>query len=252
MSLSELQNEIERLTYEAGQRARNARSSMTRELKPDGSIVTNADREVEAWLRPQLESLIPGSTVWGEEEGFSEPGEGGIWLVDPIDGTSNYAFGSPLWGVSVALYQNPIIVAGSVALPDLEETYTAAVGEGARRNGSMLERIPSGSIRSEELVSFSDGLIVRYPQIQWPGKMRHSGAFVVDAMFVASQRFRGLIDYKCKLYDIAASILICSELGADVRFASGEPFQPAENLVDRKIGKPFLIFPPDSGFFAEV
>lgn len=252
MDLSTLQTEVEGLTSAAGDMALKLQSNVPRELKPDGSIVTSADTVLESWLRPRLEELVPGTATWGEELGFSDPGPEGLWLVDPIDGTSNFAFGSPLWGVSVALYRNERIEVGSVSLPGLEEAYSGAVGRGARRNGEPLPPIQAGAVRPEELVSYSDGLMKKFPGIDWPGKMRHNGAFVVDAMFVASQRFRGLVDYKCKLYDIAASLVICSELGADIRHVDGAPIDMPSLIEDRKIGYPFVIFPMNSQFLAEV
>lgn len=243
---------LEALVRQAGRLAQDARATMSRQLKPDGSIVTSADREAEQFLRTELARILPGSRVWGEEEGHAEPGPAGLWLVDPIDGTSNFAFGSPLWGVSVGLLVGDAIEVGVVALPDLAEVYVGARGGGAFCNGTPLQKPEPGPIRREELVSYSDGLYRRYRDVPWPGKMRHTGAFVVDAMFVAQRRMRGLIDYKCKLYDIAASLVVCSELGYDIRYASGDPFLLPPLLDDRPVGRPFVIFPPESGFVAPI
>lgn len=247
--LARLRSEIEALAAEMGRLAQNIRAAtMSRELKADGSIVTLADRELERLARERLPTMAPGSTVWGEEEGYDDPGDGGLWLVDPIDGTSNFAFGSPLWGVSIALLREGSIVAGSVALPDLGEVYSASLGGGASVNGVALPPIPPGPIRDEELVSYSDGLFGRFPGTRWPGKMRYAGAYVVDASFVACQRLRGIVGHKGKLYDVAACVLMGLELGAEVRYASGKPFEPGALLGDRTIPEPFAIFPRDSGF----
>ncbi|HRF59412.1 MAG TPA: inositol monophosphatase family protein [Fimbriimonadaceae bacterium] len=243
---------LETLVRQAGSIAQEARATMSRTLKPDGSIVTSADQDAERFLRAELTRLLPGSRVWGEEEGHADPGPEGLWLVDPIDGTSNFAFGSPLWGVSVALLVGEHVEVGVVALSDLDEVYVGLRGAGAWCNAMPLPRPSPGPIRREELVSYSDGLIHRFPGVVWPGKMRHSGAFVVDAMFVARGRMRGLIDYKCKLYDIAASLVVCGELGYDIRYASGEPFVLRPLLADRPVGQPFVIFPPDSGFIVAL
>jgi myo-inositol-1(or 4)-monophosphatase len=230
--------------------AQDHRGDLHTQLKSDGSIVTAADRDIERMLRVELPQLVDGSTVWGEEEGFEDEGKGGMWLVDPIDGTSNFAFGSPMWGVSVALVRDGVLLVGAVCLPDLHETFSGALGHGASLNGKMLAKIPHGKIRHEELVSFSDGLVRGYPTIVWPGKMRYSGAFVIDACWVAAGRLRGMVDYKCKLYDIAASVLICQELDADVRYANGDPMVIGDLVADRVVGRPFIIFPRDSEFFA--
>jgi fructose-1,6-bisphosphatase/inositol monophosphatase family enzyme len=243
--------ELGALAFQAGQIAQTARFELERELKPDGSIVTNGDRTVEEFLRPKLVDLQPGSTVWGEEFGFSEEGEGGLWVVDPIDGTSNYAYGSPLWGVSVGLLQGEEILAGAIMLPDLEELYLALPGAGASLNGRRLEPLPPGRVQKQELVSYSDTLLRTFPGRRWPGKMRCSGAFVVDACFAFRQRFRGMIGIREKLYDMAPAVLMGRELGADVRYADGRPLLIEALKADEKIEHPWIIFPAESGFLLE-
>jgi myo-inositol-1(or 4)-monophosphatase len=237
------------LTRRAGALAQEARKKGGSELKPDGSIVTIADREVEIFLRNELPSLAPGSTLWGEEFGREEEGEGGLWVIDPVDGTSNFSFGSPLWGVTVALVKDARILAGVVALPDLGELYTSGLGLGSFLNGERLKEIPGGPVEDHQLISFDDGLLVRHPNAKLPGKMRYGGAFVVDGVFVATQRLRGMIGRREKLYDVAACVLINSELGADVRYADGSPFDIAPLAKGAKITRPWLMFPKDSGFY---
>ncbi|MBW7927898.1 MAG: hypothetical protein H3C58_07390 [Fimbriimonadaceae bacterium] len=136
------------LAREAGRLAQSARRSLVREIKPDGSVVTNADREVEVFLRERLAQLQPGSAVWGEEFGFAEDGPGGVWLVDPVDGTTNFSLGSPLWGVSIAFYHAGEVLAGAVALPDLGETYSCIAGGGVDLDGRTLLPLASGPIDS--------------------------------------------------------------------------------------------------------
>lgn len=240
------------LVKAAGSMAQQMRADIRREIKLDGSVVTEGDRAIERFLRKELMELLPGTAVWGEEDGYSAPGQNGLWIVDPIDGTSNYSFGSPLWGVSVGLLQESRLSLGVVALPDLGETYAAAAGHGATFNGEPLAQIRPGRIESQDPVSFFGKLLLKYPGVGWPGRMRYSGAFVVDAMFVAQGRLRGMIDYKCKLYDIAASVCICREVGADVRYVGGRQFDESELLGENRIEEPLLIFPRSSGFFATL
>jgi fructose-1,6-bisphosphatase/inositol monophosphatase family enzyme len=248
--LTSIGRELERIARQAGAIAVDARRSLEHELKPDGSIVTNADRLVEKFLRRELPALAEGAGIWGEEFGYEAEGPGGLWVVDPIDGTSNFTFGSPLWGVSIGLIRGDEIVVGAVNLPELDELYLATKGGGATRNGEALDEIPAGHVRPEHLVSFSDGLLLRYKD-QLPGKMRYTGAFVVDACFTAVQRYRGMICRREKLYDMAASVLICQEVGAEVRYASGAPLEIDDLKRDEKIRHPWLIFPPGNNFYLE-
>jgi len=249
ISTSPLLDELGQISRRAGEIALAARRSLVRELKPDGSIVTNGDRSVEEFLRPELTKLFAHSTVWGEEFGYEEEGSGGWWLVDPIDGTTNFAFGAPYWGISVGYYAKEKLQLGAIYLPDLDELYLAEAGGGSYLNGNPISRIEPGEIRDEEIVSYCERLIRRYPKSVIPGRMRCSGAFVIDGTFTATQRFRGLIGLGEKLYDIAASILINQEIGADVRYASGDAFLVADIKKDVKIDVPWLIFPKNSSFF---
>lgn len=235
--------ELERIVREAGRIAQNARSHFVRELKPDGSVVTNGDREVETFLRGALKPLVPGASIWGEEFGMDPVSDAGVWAIDPVDGTTNYSFGSPIWGVTVGLVQDGQIELGAVLLPDLEELYSARRGGGARCNGEPLPPIPPGPILSHEIVGYCDTLMRRFPGRKWPGKMRCSGAFVVEAMFTARQRYRGMIGIREKLYDVAGSLCIAAEAGAEIRYADGSPFAVGPLMADVPIGEPWLIFP---------
>lgn len=245
---SPLLRELIDLTREARKVALDERTRMVRELKPDGSIVTNVDRAVETYLRRVLPDLVPGSTVWGEEFGFEPEGSEGLWLVDPVDGTSNFAFGSPLWGISVALVRRGEVLTGVIDLPDLDELYSAEKGAGAWVNEELLAPIPAGPIRDEELVSYAERILLRFGSARLPGKMRCTGAFVVEGAFVARQRYRGMLGQGEHLYDVAASVLINQELGADVRYANGDPFDVAALCHPTPIPGAWITFPAGTDF----
>jgi len=244
--------ELERIALEAGRIAQANRPQGDFKLKPDGSIVTAGDLAVETYLREVLPPLVPGSMVWGEEFGFSEPGPGGLWALDPIDGTSNFAFGSPLWGVSIALIQGGLVTLAAINLADLGELYLAARGGGATMNGKPLPPIPHGPVMAHQLVSYNEHAVNALPGVKIPGKMRMAGAVVVDMAFTACQRYRGLIGVREKLYDIAAGLLVLEELGADIRVANGDPLVVADVIRDVKIGKPWIVFPAESGFTSSL
>jgi myo-inositol-1(or 4)-monophosphatase len=240
------------LAREAGRMAQTARRALVREIKPDGSVVTNADREVEAFLRERLAQLQPGSDVWGEEFGFAEDGPGGVWLVDPVDGTTNFSLGSPLWGVSIAFYHAGEVLAGAVALPDLGETYSCIAGGGVDLDGRTLLPLAPGPIDSGSPVSVSDAPMRRHPRQPWPGKLRCGGAVCVDGCFVASGRLRGLVGMREKLYDIAAVALFVSDLGGIVRYADGRPLRFEDIADDSPIADAWLLFPAESGFVLDT
>lgn len=217
------------------------------QLKEDGSLVTHADRAIERMLREALVELVPGSTVWGEEEGFSEPGEAGLWAVDPIDGTSNYRFGSPHWGISAGLIRGNEVEMGVVVLPDLGWVFAGERGRGATWNGKPMTMLAPGPIRQEELVSYGDLTLTRYGG-GLPGKMRYLGAFVADAAMFLTGVYRALLSDKAALYDAAATICIAREIGADVRFTDGEALDLRALMNVRPFPKSVGFLPPESGF----
>lgn len=232
----------------AGEVALESRSGRRMDLKADGSIVTSTDKAVEELLRRELSAAWPSTSFWGEEFGRDEPNEAGYWLIDPIDGTSNFAFGSPLWGISVGLVVGGRLELGAVWLPDLREQYLAERGQGAWVNQENLTAIPPGEIHPHELVSYHDETARWYNGQGFPGKMRCSGAFVIDGTFTARQRFRGMIGRGEYLYDAAASILINQELGADVRWADGTEIDLGALIAGQRFQRAWVIFPADSGF----
>lgn len=248
--MSDLSTQLSQLVSivtEAGEKAKSLRASLHTELKPDGSIVTNADKQVEAWLREVLLDIAPGASFWGEELGYDPPSEQGQWLIDPIDGTSNYRYGAPYWGVSVALAVHGELVLGAVSLPDLGEVYSAAKGHGAFLNGNPLPDIAPGVILAHELVTVDNvpnGASV-------PGKKRVTGALVIDGTFTVIQRFRAFFGRGQYLYDMAAVWLMATELHAEVRYADGSPFTVADLQYPRRLEQVWTISPRDTGILLD-
>jgi histidinol phosphatase-like enzyme (inositol monophosphatase family) len=106
------------------------------ERKPDGSVVTEADREAEAILRRAIRRAFPSHRILGEEGGEEGAGAAGVrWIVDPIDGTESFVRGVPLWGVLVAAEADGVPAVGVCHMPALGETVAAARGRGCTWNG---------------------------------------------------------------------------------------------------------------------
>jgi myo-inositol-1(or 4)-monophosphatase len=233
------------LLQQAATLANKLREELQIDQKKDHSLVTNVDRAIEQFLKPELLTLTPGAGFYGEEYGHSPSTNAGYWVVDPVDGTSNFAFGQPLWGITAAYLKEGKIVSGAILLPDLKELFTATAGEGAYLNGKPLAPIPEGDITTSHLLGNTDSNVRLLPQT--PGKLRHIGSFVVESAFVATQRYRAMITGTICLYDCAAGILINRELGAEIRYLTGEPFDESNHLTTDKI-PPYYIGPKNSNF----
>jgi inositol-phosphate phosphatase/L-galactose 1-phosphate phosphatase/histidinol-phosphatase len=94
------------------------------DIKPDDSPVTIADREIEQEIRRMLGERFPDHAIYGEEQGQSD-GEGGTWIIDPIDGTKSFLLGNPLFGCLVGFVQDGVVQAGGLAMPALDEIWYA-------------------------------------------------------------------------------------------------------------------------------
>jgi histidinol-phosphatase len=129
------------------------RSGLAIETKPDLTPVTEADRAVEAELRRILASERPDDAVLGEEEGTAGDGPR-RWIVDPIDGTRNYARGIPIWASLVALEEDALVRVGVVSAPELGRRWWAERGEGAFASGDPI-RVSAIATIEEAVLSFS-------------------------------------------------------------------------------------------------
>ena len=125
---------------EAGKLIRDLRHEATAENKDDGSIVTNADKAAETLLRDHFEQYTPDIPVWGEEFGRTGKGADFEWIVDPIDGTTWYAAGSPIYGTLIGLAYLGEPVVGVIAMPATQELVSAAKGEGCRYTMPTLQK----------------------------------------------------------------------------------------------------------------
>ena len=233
----ELLRTVGRIVEEASQTALRLRSSLKSELKPDGSLVTNCDVAAEEVLRSQLTQAVPGTTFWGEEGGFVEEGDAGIWLVDPIDGTTNFAFGQPLWATSAGLYSKGKLRLGAVCLPELGWNFVGALGRPSECNGVPLEKLRPDPIQCHEPVGEDEP-----DPFPLHGKGRHLGSIVVEAMFVARGMLRACTSTRCTLYDVAASLVILRGVGAEARHVDGRPLDESCWLQPRPI-EPFVVLP---------
>lgn len=191
--------------------------------KGPGDFVTRADRQAEATVREALLEARPTYGYLGEEEG-ERKGEDPTrrWIVDPLDGTTNFLHGLPHWAVSIALEHKGQVVAGVVHDPVKDETFFAERGEGAWLNESRLR--VSGRTRMIESV-FATGIpfgvqrtlpdTLRDLARLMPecAGVRRMGSASLDLAYVAAGRFEGYWERECKAWDVAAGLVIVTEAG---------------------------------------
>jgi myo-inositol-1(or 4)-monophosphatase len=200
--------------------------------KGAGDYVTEADRASEKAIGDVLRQGAPGIPVVGEELGGEEEAGALFWLVDPLDGTTNFVHGFPAVGVSVALMEGGRPVAGAVHAPFLGETWSAARGVGAadaegrrlRVSARPPERAVVGTgfpFRSKHRLDEYLGVFV--PALRRFEDLRRPGAVCLDLAWVASGVFDGFFELGLGDYDVAAGGLLVEEAGGVVTDWAGGP-----------------------------
>ncbi|GAA3312014.1 inositol monophosphatase family protein [Arthrobacter ramosus] len=231
---------------EAGALAANMRNdgiSVASTKSSQLDIVTQADTAVETLIRDRLRTARPDDGFFGEESGQTDGGSSGIiWIVDPIDGTVNYLYGSPYWAVSIAATTEQadgtrISVAGCVYAPALGSEYTAAAGHTAHLNGVEL-RVNENVPLEKALVStgFPYDLSKRELVLRDVNAcalrvrdFRLAGTAALDICGVAEGRIDGYFHRGLPIWDYAAATLIAAQAGADVRGLGGG--RPSSELL---------------------
>ncbi|TAM78392.1 inositol monophosphatase [bacterium] len=195
-------------------------------------LVTQADRASEELLRARLLGARPGSAFYGEETGATAGTSGERWIVDPLDGTTNFVHAFPFFCVSIGYERDGVMEIGVVYNPALDELYSARRGCGATRNGEALH-VSKTTALSEALLctGFMPGPgglgrnLENFVQLSDRSHaVRRVGAAALDLCYVALGAFDGFWEYGLHPWDVAAGSLIVSEAGGRVTNGEGSPF----------------------------
>jgi myo-inositol-1(or 4)-monophosphatase len=198
-------------------------------------LVTETDLAVETYLREHLGPLAPEAAFLGEEGSAGLGLEGLVWVVDPVDGTTNFAHGVPFVATSVALCQNGRPLLGVVNLPLLGEIFTAGLGLGAYKNNEPIHVSVTATLL-EALVATGfpyrieehQKAILRQLELAMPATqgVRRAGAAALDLAYVACGRYDGFFEYALNPWDTAAGVLLVQEAGGRVgRMTSDAPYR---------------------------
>ncbi|WP_106751444.1 inositol monophosphatase family protein [Pannonibacter carbonis] len=200
--------------------------------KGPSDFVSAADRRAEEIIRAELTKARPGYGLLMEESGEIE-GEDGQhrWIVDPLDGTTNFLHGIPLFAISIALERQGQIVAGVIFNPVMDELYTCERGRGVFMNDRRL-RVATRSALPDCLIGTGLPFLgkgdhgralkeLRYVMPEVAG-IRRCGAAALDLAFVASGRLDGFWEHGLNAWDIAAGLLMVREAGGFVSDINGK------------------------------
>jgi myo-inositol-1(or 4)-monophosphatase len=210
--------------------------------KQKNDFVTSADRESEAAIIERIRERFPEDAFLGEEGGAS----GGrnakrTWIIDPLDGTSNFVSGFPFWSVSIAAREGTEVVAGVVWDPLRQELYSAERGAGAFRNDDpvRVNRLPGVEgaflatgfpFRHRDRI---DLYLALFREVFLQARaLRRAGSAALDLAMVAAGVFDGFFEFRLSPWDIAAGVILIEEAGGELTdFAGGKSYWERGNVV---------------------
>jgi len=234
-------DEIIQAAREAGSILLDAQDGASVLKKSSHELVTTADLLSEKFLKERLLKIEPEAGFLGEESWDGKFPAPPFWIVDPLDGTNNYAHGYPVWAVSIAFWSGSDIEYGCVHDPGRNETFSASNGSGAWMNG--------GQIFSTSVAEISDCIVATgfpyHRKIDNPGMdldvlrffleraqgIRRGGSAALDLAYVACGRLDGFWEEHLKPWDMAAGYLLATESGGKVSSYNGESWTPASGGV---------------------
>jgi myo-inositol-1(or 4)-monophosphatase len=202
------------------------------ELKGESDLVTEADRASEQLIVERLRTQFPAHSVVAEEGGGREGSSEYCWYVDPLDGTTNFAHGLPVYNVSIGLERAGELIAGVIVDPSRSEIFTAEKGGGAYLNNRRI-RVSKANRLEDSLVITGFASRKRHKNVNFhffyqlamvSHGARRLGAAALDLAYVACGRAEVFWEFALKPWDMAAGVLILREAGGACTDMRGGPF----------------------------
>lgn len=235
MDAHDLVQPVVQLAHQAGAILRSGFGGRISSRDKDGvhNLVTDFDLRVEEFLYTELSKLVPGSCFLGEESG-RHSGIGTFeWVVDPLDGTVNFAHGIPIFCVSIAVMYQGTTILGIIHHPILDETFVATKSGGSFLNGKKISVTKTESLRESILVTGfpynvqeNPGLCIdQFSTILSYGlPIRRLGSAALDLAYTAAGRFDGFWEVQLAPWDMAAGVLLVDEAGGTVTHYNNRQF----------------------------
>lgn len=196
------------------------------------NLVTDVDKASEGIIISMIKKAFPGHSILAEESGESDNKEPFLWVIDPLDGTTNYAHGFPFFCVSIAVMQEGEAIIGVVYDPSRDELFTAMKRGGAFLNSRQIKASRTPTVEDSLIATgFAYQPVARLHNLKYMGKVleiaqavRRAGSAALDLCYVACGRFDGFWEQGLKPWDTAAGQLIVKEAGGRVTTLEGRTF----------------------------
>ncbi len=255
MNVSDLTVLAIRASLDAGELLRHAFGTrFTIDSKPGiQNLVTECDRTAEARIISTIRAKFPHHAILAEESGSSQsPKSDVVWMIDPLDGTVNFAHSIPIFSISIGIAINGILESGVVYHPLLHELFVAERGKGAFLNGTQLRvSTVKDPLKALLVTGFPynvndnpDCCIDKFACMQHHGMpIRRMGSAALDLSYVAAGRFDAFWEMGLHAWDVAAGGLILQEAGGTITQQNGSPldiFNPTSVLATNGSLHPFM------------
>jgi myo-inositol-1(or 4)-monophosphatase len=255
LKLDKICKEVIELTHEVGDFILKEKDKfIPSDIQKKGfnDLVSYVDKTSEKRLIKGLQQILPGSGILGEEGGGSFNKSKYTWVIDPLDGTTNFIHRLPCFAISIALFENKTPIIGIVNELNFKECFSAIKGKGAKVNGKKIVVSPQKKLEDsliatgfpynefklqkeymrlfEELMKRTQGL-------------RRIGSASVDLCYVAMGRFEAFYEYDLKPWDVSGGALIVQEAGGKLSdFADGNDYLFGKTIVatNGHVHKPFM------------
>ncbi len=221
------------LARAVGDRIMKSRRRVRVSYKGEVDLVTQYDREAQDMIVSAIEKTYPGYGVLSEEDVNTNAGCRARWIIDPLDGTTNFAHGLPIWAISIALETDKEIVLGVVHDPSRNETFSAVRKRGARLNGRVIRVSATRKLDHSLLVTgfpydirrSADNNLRQFAAFAVRSRaVRRLGSAALDLCYTACGRFDGYWEMKLSPWDQAAGSLIVREAGGRITDFAGKDF----------------------------
>lgn len=212
-------------------------SHVTHTKTDEADVVTDADLASSNLILSAIKEHFPDHGIISEEEADVHADREYVWIVDPIDGTRNYATHTPLFGISIAVARNKVVEYAGIYLPVTDELFYSRRGRGATVNGVRIECSKKESLQKSYGVGFTSWHRERLPILKkfvdvaekYEYWVCGTGSAVVSAVYVAAGRRDWFIINNCHVWDYAAAFLILLESGCRVTNFKGEDWTISED-----------------------
>ena len=203
--------------------------------KSDGSLITSCDLWSDKTIVDGLASIAPGEGILSEEGCKEIPNTNAYWVVDPLDGTTNFAAGIPYWSISIARFIDGRPQSSFLIIPTLKKIFVSIKGKGVWLNNQKID--PHKNNHQSECVSLcsrSIKILQKKPNSIFPGKIRLLGVSSLNLTSVAMGQTFGAIESTPKIWDIAAAWLLLEELNCSIEWLDTNPLNlnAGQNLSD--------------------